>query len=226
MANYFLQLKQILASLLAMLISFSPVPSSQLGATAPAQSKVPAFVEQLDRFEITKQSALEEGGENKIEVLKNEPKVILKKWNGEVALGVSYPKIQASASKKTLLGGVSGNNETIEYKDAKEEFHAYPLEPKEGMEDGGFEIEVILKEKPDTNVFDFTIDGAENLDFFYQSALTQAEIDEGASRPENVVGSYAMYHKTKANHRVGSINYAVGKFAHIYRPKAIDANGA
>jgi hypothetical protein len=41
-----------------------------------------------------------------------------------------------------------------------------------------------------------------------------------------VVGSYAVYHKTKANHRIGDTNYATGKAFHIYRPKAIDANGA
>jgi hypothetical protein len=27
--------------------------------------------------------------------------------------------------------------------------HAYPLQPKQGKEDGGFEIEIILQEKPD-----------------------------------------------------------------------------
>ena len=35
-----------------------------------------------------------------------------------------------------------------------------------------------------------------------------------------------MYQKTKANHRVGSTNYATGKAFHVYRPQAIDANGA
>ena len=40
-----------------------------------------------------------------------------------------------------------------------------------------------------------------------------------------MIGSYAVYHKTKANHRVGSTNYATGKAYHIYRPKALDANG-
>jgi len=44
-------------------------------------------------------------------------------------------------------------------------------------------------------------------------------------RPENVVGSYAVYHKTKKNHKQGEENYKTGKVAHIYRPKIIDANG-
>src|SRR3990167_10044130 len=108
----------------------------------------------------------------------------------------------------------------MEWKDVREEVHAYPINNE------NFEIEIILKDRPDINTFDFTIDGADNLDFFYQPPLTQKEIDEGASRPDNVIGSYAVYHKTKANHRVGSINYATGKAFHIYRPKATDANGA
>jgi hypothetical protein len=72
-----------------------------------------------------------------------------------------------------------------------------------------FEIEIVLDEKPATNAF--RIEGAEDLDFFYQPELTPEENAEGAFRPENVVGSYAVYHKTKANHRVGDINYATEK---------------
>ena len=155
-----------------------------------------------------------DAGVSKVELTKDQPKVILSKWNDEVRLGVSYNKIDGKG-KKVLLSN------RIEWKDSKgkEELHAYPID------DSTYEIEVVLNEKPATNVFDFTIDGTENLDFFYQSELTAEEIAEGASQPENVVGSYAVYHKTKANHRVGSTNYATGKAFHIYRPKAIDANG-
>jgi hypothetical protein len=83
----------------------------------------------------------------------------------------------------------------------------------------GFKIDFLLNEKPDTNVFCQTIEGAENYDFFYQPFLTQEEIDEGAERPENVEGSYAVYHKTLANHRIGGVNYETGKAWHIYRPQ-------
>jgi len=165
---------------------------------------------QADRFEVRIPQSLPEAGEAKVEMIRSRPEVRFKKWNGEVNLGVRYAKVQGA--------GVQVGNRT-EWRGAKEEVHAYPID------DENFEIEVVLKEKPDTNVFEFQIDGAEDLDFFYQPELTQDEIDEGASRPENVVGSYAVYHKTKANHRVGSINYATGKAFHIYRPKAIDANG-
>ena len=89
------------------------------------------------------------------------------------------------------------------------------------MEDGGFEIEIVLDEAPDTDVFDFAVEGAD--DFFYKPAISGEEIAEGAIRPENVVGSYAVYHKTQGNHRIGETSYATGKTVHFYRPKAIDA---
>ena len=185
-------------------------------------SQINPYITTEDGYEMALTQTLPESGETKIELSKVEPKVILGKWNNEVRLGIKYQGIDSTTKgKRPLL------TNRIEWKDdkGKEKLHAYPLEAGEGMEDGGLELEIVLNEKPDTNVFDFTIDGAENLDFFYQPVLTQEEITEGASRPDNVIGSYAVYHKTKANHRVGSTNYATGKAYHIYRPRAIDANG-
>lgn len=89
----------------------------------------------------------------------------------------------------------------------------------EALEDG-FKIDVLLNEKPDTNVFNFEIEGHEELDFFYQPELTEEEIAEGASRPENVVGSYAVYHKSLKNN-----DYQTGKLYHIYRPLIVDSDG-
>lgn len=88
----------------------------------------------------------------------------------------------------------------------------------EQMSTDAFKIDVLLNEKPDTNQFCYTIEGWEDYDFFYQPALTPEEIAEGASRPEEIVGSYAVYHKTLKNHRVGSTNYETGKVAHIPYP--------
>lgn len=85
--------------------------------------------------------------------------------------------------------------------------------------DGGFKVDVLLTEKPDTNRFCYTIEGAENYDFFYQPPLTEQEKAEGSSRPPEIEGSYAVYHKTLANHRVGAENYATGKVMHIPRPQ-------
>ena len=88
---------------------------------------------------------------------KDEPKVVFSKWDGEVSLGVKYAKVK---------GAGEPNGDKIEWKDEKEEVHAYPLPAGEGMEDGGFEIEVVLKEKPNTNKFDFEIVGTRCQPFF------------------------------------------------------------
>lgn len=85
--------------------------------------------------------------------------------------------------------------------------------------EGGFKVDLLLNEKPDTNVFCYAIEGAENYDFFYQPPLTQEEIDEGAYRPPEIEGSYAVYHKTLKNHEIGKENYATGKVMHIPRPQ-------
>ena len=71
------------------------------------------------------------------------------------------------------------------------------------MGDGGFEIEIILREKPKSSVFAFPIEDAQDLDFFDQPQPSPKEIPEGTVRDESVIGSYAVYHKTKANPRIG-----------------------
>lgn len=117
----------------------------------------------------------------------------------------------------------------------------YPLEPitviakdRDGNavpftqnELGGFEFEVILKETPVTNKIVLNIE-AQGLKFYYQPELTPEEIAEGSVRPDNVVGSYAVYHATRtAMHRskADAEKYKAGKAFHIYRPKITDAGG-
>lgn len=203
--------KKTLAGIGAGLLTFG-------GGTITADNIIDPYTSNGTKLEVVSQSTLKDSGENKIEVSKTEPAVTLSKWDGETGITVKYDKVKAIGERAFLTN-------RVEWKGNKEEVHAYPIQAKAGMEDGGFEIEVILNEKPDTNVFDFKIENAENLDFFYQPALTQQEIDRGASRPENVIGSYAVYHKDKANHLTGSTNYATGKVYHIYRPKIIDNSG-
>lgn len=170
-----------------------------------------------------------DAGIGKIEFIKTHPEIRFHKWNSEVNVGVRY----ASLGQKTVQ--ISGD--TLEWKDIIQEVHAYSID------NDNFEIEVVLNSKPATNIFEFQIDGASHLDFFYQGPLNTEDLGPFAvsctetecidiknnivkRRPENVVGSYAVYHKTKANHEVGGINYATGKAFHIYRPKAIDSVGA
>jgi hypothetical protein len=90
--------------------------------------------------------------------------------------------------------------------------------------DGGFKVDILLNEKPDTNVFCYQIEGAEHYDFFYQPPLTQEEIAAGAERPPEIEGSYALYHKSLANHQLGRENYATGKVMHIPRPQVWELN--
>lgn len=187
------------------------------GGVMYGDAQINAYTDKGDKLEIVEQSTLTDAGNNKITAHKDRAAVTLGKWNDEATFTVAYDKVKASGGRALLTN-------RVEWKDAKEELHSYPLPAGEGMEDGGYEIEVYLKEKPDTNVFNFTIEGAEELDFFYQPELTPEEIAQGAFRPDNVIGSYAVYHKDKADHLVGGQNYATGKAFHIYRPKAIDAN--
>lgn len=92
-------------------------------------------------------------------------------------------------------------------------------------EDGGLEFEWVLPHRPLTNTLTATIQ-TKGLDFFYQPPLTPEEIEQGAERPENVVGSYAVYHKEKGGmNRSDGKEYKTGKAFHIYRPKCKDANG-
>lgn len=83
----------------------------------------------------------------------------------------------------------------------------------------GFEFEFELPNKPKSNIFEMTIQ-TKGLEFLYQPELTQDEIDRGDIRPDNVVGSYAVYHDSKTDNE-----YKTGKAFHIYRPEAIDKDG-
>lgn len=80
--------------------------------------------------------------------------------------------------------------------------------------DGGFKVDVLLNNKPDRNIFCYEIEGAENYNFLYQAALTPEEVQAGNIRPDNIVGSYAVYHQSLKDGE-----YKTGKFMHIPRPE-------
>jgi hypothetical protein len=97
------------------------------------------------------------------------------------------------------------------------------------------EYEIVLSSKPKSNIFTLPFT-TKDLVFYYQPPLTQ-ELDPkeydsiteteawkdgklSVSRPENVVGSYAVYHASKS----GGV-YGTGKAFHIYRPWAEDVKG-
>ena len=130
-----------------------------------------------------------------------------------------------------LLDGEKGNakleteNDKIKWRKGNKTARFYEIAPNEEYPEGAFEFDIELAKKPKTNIIEFSLN-TKGVDFFYQPALTQQEIDEGAIRPENVVGSYAVYASEQKTNWKGGKEYKVGKVGHIYRPKIYDASGA
>lgn len=181
-----------------------------------------------DKFQVERNTfkrAVKENPKDKIEIeigdSKQEdfkPQAKIMRWDNEVNFSIraqEHPDARVETEGKL-----------IKYITPEYEVHQYELDPGDIGEDGGLEFEWVLPSKPSTNVLTATIQ-TKGLDFFYQPALTQEEIEQGAVRPENVVGSYAVYHKTKGGmNRVDGMEYKTGKAFHIYRPKVKDANGS
>lgn len=155
-----------------------------------------------------------------------EPVMELYHWNRETKFKVSLPDIGSVLTKEAPTFNVSGGDliwNTPNYDVKFYTLHQYNYTENEQnytmFDDGGMEFEVIFKSKPSSNIVSFDI-SSENLIYYYQPELTQDEIDNGEYRPENIIGSYAVYHDSKKNN-----NYKAGKAFHIYRPKIIDADG-
>ncbi len=145
------------------------------------------------------------------------PQFKIKRWDNEV--NASF-RLLDNEPKQLVTEG-----EKIKLIGPKKEVHFYELPPSEELKEGGYEFEIILKEKPTTNKIEFSIE-TKGLDFFYQPELTQEDKAMGETQPENAIGSYAVYHKTKGGlNESGGKEYKVGKAGHIFRPKITDANG-
>lgn len=154
-------------------------------------------------------------GDSKQEDFK--PQVKIMRWDNEVNFSLRAEEHPNATVEIT--------DNVFKYKTPDYEVHQYELDPSDIGEDGGLEFEWVLPHRPLTNTLTATIQ-TKGLDFFYQPALTPEEIEQGAERPENVVGSYAVYHKEKGGmNRSDGKEYKTGKAFHIYRPKCKDANG-
>lgn len=142
---------------------------------------------------------------------------------------------------------VETREDKIVWKKGKREAHFYDFTNEEHPE-GAQEFEIVLLEKPETNVVKFTLQD-KDVEYFYQPALdkefpvgsyddgkvvayaseTQTKDKDGntiARRPENVVGSYAVYAKTQKTNWKGGKEYRTGKLGHIFRPRIEDSNGS
>lgn len=155
-----------------------------------------------------------------------EPKVKMERWN-EVNFSIK-PK------------DISGLTESVEMTD-KIKWSKGNMEVEFVDTEDGYKYIWYLKSKPATNKVEFDIETT-GLDFFYQPPLNQENTDPNLTctetqckdvdgnvvveRPENVVGSYAVYHSTKGGmNDIGGKDYKVGKAFHIFRPHIIDAEG-
>jgi hypothetical protein len=143
---------------------------------------------------------------------KFQPQQKISRWNNEVNCSIRLKDFD----------GFSVETETDKIKliTPEKEVHLYQVEDGEGAS----EFEIVLNEKPKSNVMEFSIQD-KDVDYFFQPELTQKEIDEGASRPDNVTNSYAIYAKTPKTNWEGGKLYRTGKVGHIFRPKIIDAVG-
>ena len=145
------------------------------------------------------------------------PYLKLNRWDGEC-----FIKVGLSVTEKSLPI-IEGDK--IIWEGRNRHILMYPFLPSEQFELGAYEYEVVLNKKPKTNKFALNIQN-QGLKFFYQPALTPPEIEGGCFRPDNIVGSYAVYHATKGG-MVDSRgkDYKTGIAFHIPRPKIFDARG-
>lgn len=148
------------------------------------------------------------------------PRVKLAYWDNECNVSFGLPGDSGSLAQD-LKGRVQWHRDD----GVKAVF--YSLDDPAAGEDGGFEFEIHLPKKPDSNTIELTMNIPKGLEFYYQPPLTAEEIKDGCQRPDNVVGSYAVYHASKAGDYSprGGKNYKTGKAFHIYRPEAWDSAG-
>lgn len=164
------------------------------------------------------------------------PQAKIKRWDNEV--NCSFRLVHDETDVV-----VSEKDGVVNWKGTKKEVNFYQIEDNPLFPEGGSEIDVTLLEKPDTDEIKFTVVD-KGVKYYYQPEISDEEakplvdseeewfkdIDtlEKAKRyirPENVVGSYAIYTSEEKINIIGEKEYKSGKIGHIYRPRMIDAEG-
>jgi hypothetical protein len=185
------------------------------GGTVAVDRLQNPYLDRSDHYEFSVAADIPQG--DHVEVAKAAPQVTLSRWNDEerITITPNLPGVgKASAASRPLL------SKRMEFSKAGVTAFVEPAATS-----SGFDIDFTLDSRPASNVFTYTVTSADDLAFFYQPALTDDEIANGDNRPDNVVGSYAVYSTTRYGHVEGKTNYGTGKLFHIYRPKAVDADG-
>ncbi|MDD5504617.1 MAG: hypothetical protein PHV77_04820, partial [Candidatus Omnitrophica bacterium] len=157
------------------------------------------------------------------------PQARLKRWGDEAYLDIKVSESGIPAREKSVelkndrIGWQSANMGVGFYKQPAKQAIARGRGEKQHSfvvnEKGGLEFELILYERPRANIISLPIE-SKGLKFHYQPPLTEAEKSQGIVRPDEAVGSYAVYHDSKKDGK-----YKTGKAFHIYRPKIIDDKG-
>ena len=148
---------------------------------------------------------------NSVNIDKDTNDVELTRWNNKESLTIEAVGDYLPSDREFL-----SKNRQAESVDGKSTF---VIEPSIDS----INLDTILKERPEVNGdkyqhFDYIVNGCEEYDFAYQPPLTDEEIKEGDVRPDDIVGSYAVYHKTLKDNE-----YQTGKAFHIKRPKISDS---
>ena len=156
------------------------------------------------------------------------PEIILYRFGEECSVILGEPLVNNEPLSQKNAGSVL-TADVIQWASKDIQFNFYPVKIDSQNELGSFEYDMtIANSKAGTDTILSSISfpmTSEGLNFYYQPPLTQEEIDAGTFRPENVEGSYAVYHSTKRDHIIGQTNYGTGKAFHIYRPMLVDNVG-
>lgn len=159
------------------------------------------------------------------------PEIMMYRFGQECSLTLYEPTINGNIlSQKNAGSTLTGD--TIQWASKDLQFLFYPKSIDSQSDMGSFEYEIVIaNSKAGTDEVLSSISfpiNSENLVFYYQPELTPEEIENGFIRPDNVVGSYAVYHATRTNmhrNKEDAEKYKCGIAFHIYRPMLIDNVG-
>ena len=104
------------------------------------------YVELPNRFQITIPTS--QSGITRVTFMKTRPEIIFEKWDGEVRMALTYPRIQSAGTRNLL-------SNRIEWIQGSEMARGYPLSPRAGEEEGAYEFEIIMPVRPLNNRIEF-----------------------------------------------------------------------
>ena len=169
-----------------------------------------------------------------------EPMIEAKPWNEDCL------RIWKDISESTSISSDLTNIKELIWRDSKEQITISPVMENLNIRLGGLfehnrntgirgaKLTYLLNKKPKIGPdgyarFQFRMSGHEDMYFWRQPSLTEEaswpdsnpDLLERATRPEYVVESVAIYHKSRGGYN----QYSTGKAGHLYRPWCQDSQG-